>query len=171
MSRYGFVVAMLSLCIADRSLLPYVNNYIGTGGHGFGIGSTPVGVQGCASFVEIAHFLVPFGSLRLGPDTSGLFDSKAIRWDHFSGYYYGTNSYGLLTGKGDEYIQAFSHTRLVGAGVNDYGNVGIMPTLSISPQVINKDGYRSKFSHSHEHVSPGARLMNFRLLNCSFLHR
>jgi hypothetical protein len=37
-------------------------------------------------------------------------------WRHFSGYNFE-----------DANIRAFSHTHLVGAGVNDLGNVGIMP--------------------------------------------
>ena len=86
----------------------YVNTFIGSGGSGFGSGGNNPGAQ------------VPFGAIRLGPDsTSKIFDKDVvIPFDHYSGYNYE-----------DTYIRAFSHTRLVGAGVGDFGNFGIMPLL------------------------------------------
>jgi hypothetical protein len=86
--------------------------------------------------------------------------------NHFGGYYYG-----------DEYIRLFSHTHMVGSGVLDYGNIGVMPItknptlllvlialhewrthtrkekthtqLFISAQLSNY-AYRSQFSHQSE---------------------
>ncbi len=48
--------AIIGLAVAAPA--DYVSTFIGTGGVGFGIGSTNPGAQ------------VPFGALRLGPDTS-----------------------------------------------------------------------------------------------------
>ena len=61
-----------------------------------------------------------------------------------SRYYYYDNS-----------IDAFSHTHLVGAGVGDWGNVGVMVTRSISADIIKDNNYRSKFSHDGEIAQPG----------------
>ena len=94
----------------------YVNTFIGSGGSGFGSGGNNPGAQ------------VPFGAIRLGPDsTSKIFDKDVvIPFDHYSGYNYE-----------DTYIRAFSHTRLVGAGVGDFGNFGIMPLLLNNKNIIN----------------------------------
>ena len=54
--------------------------------------------------------------MRLGPDTTTTAIDMSYR--HFSGYNYMDTS-----------IRAFSHTHLVGAGVDDLGNIGIMPML------------------------------------------
>jgi putative alpha-1,2-mannosidase len=51
------LVAAATVAVA-ADVLSYVDTRIGTGGVGFGIGSTNPGAQ------------VPFGALRLGPDTS-----------------------------------------------------------------------------------------------------
>ena len=45
------------------------------GGQGFGCGSNPPGAQ------------VPFGAMRLSPDTA--LDTVALEWEHFGGYYHG----------------------------------------------------------------------------------
>jgi putative alpha-1,2-mannosidase len=112
--------------------LSFVDPRIGTGGDGFGIGSVPIAAQ------------VPFGSMRLGPDTLGLLHSD-LEFNHFSGYYYG-----------DRVVRAFSHTRLVGAGVSDYGSVGVMPTRPpVSPASVAQDGTRAAFKKSSETAVPG----------------
>jgi len=57
----------------------------------------------------------------------------------------------------DSHIRAFSHTHLVGAGLPDYGNFGVMP-LSIekpSNNMIKRHNYRSEFSHETEDIYPG----------------
>jgi predicted alpha-1,2-mannosidase len=79
-----------------------VNGFIGTGGLGYGYG----GVNPAA--------LVPGGPMRLGPDSTNTMANVGYR--HFSGYNYL-----------DDQIRMFSHTHLVGAGMNDLGNFGVMP--------------------------------------------
>jgi len=58
--------------------------------------------------------------LRLGPDTAlKVFDQDlTLPFEHFGGYNFE-----------DNYIRAFSHTHLVGAGAGDYGNFGFMPLV------------------------------------------
>jgi predicted alpha-1,2-mannosidase len=79
-----------------------VNGFIGTGGLGFGYG----GMNPAA--------LTPGGPMRLGPDSTNTLANVAYR--HFSGYNYL-----------DDQIRMFSHTHMVGAGMNDLGNFGVMP--------------------------------------------
>lgn len=109
-----------------------VNSFIGTGGLGYGFGSVNPGAQ------------FPHAPMRLGPDTTNtlanlgacLLDCLLVfflflhfsvlllticltlisGYRHFSGYNYL-----------DDQIRAFSHTHLVGAGLNDLGNFGVMP--------------------------------------------
>ena len=57
---------------------------------------------------------MPFGMMQLSPDT------RLDGWDGCSGYHYS-----------DEYIYGFSHTRLSGTGVSDYGDILLMPTSEI----------------------------------------
>jgi putative alpha-1,2-mannosidase len=87
---------------------------------------------------------VPFGSMRLGPDTLGLLHSD-LEFNHFSGYY-----------DGDRVVRAFSHTRLVGAGVSDYGSIGVMPTRPpVSTASSAPDGAKASFTKSTEFAAPG----------------
>ena len=58
----------------------------------------------------------------------------------------------------DNEIRCFSHTHLVGAGVEDYGHIGVMPTRGVEPSTIRDNGYRSKFSHKNETARPGKAL-------------
>lgn len=44
---------------------------------------------------------------------------------------------------------------MVGAGVTDYGNIGVMPIREISKHTITNYGYRSKFDHQHENSTAG----------------
>jgi predicted alpha-1,2-mannosidase len=116
--------------------LKSMNIFIGSGGPGFGDGSLSPAAQ------------YPFGALRLGPDTTSSFADISFR--HFSGYHYLDNQ-----------IRGFSHTHLVGAGVNDLGNIGIMP-ISLSQENLQsiddwtvKRGWWSSFNKSTESASPG----------------
>jgi len=108
----------------------YVNPFIGTGGWGFGIGSTFPGPK------------TPFGMVALSPDTS--FGGTAIDLLHCSGYYYY-----------DTHIRGFSHTHLSGTGAADYGAVLLMPTNGFGADKTAEAGYRSGFSHSQEHAEAG----------------
>eukprot|EP00666_Eupelagonemidae_sp_cell4sb_P000811 gene811-20444_t len=97
-------------------MVDLVNPLIGSGGTGWGAGSWNPGVQ------------LPFGALRLGPDTSkgglpplelgrdALLPPNPSVAAHDGGYAYG-----------DTHVRAFSHTHMAGAGVGDFGNVGVMP--------------------------------------------
>lgn len=107
----------------------YVDLRIGTGGDGFGIGSTMPGVQ------------LPFGAVRASPDTDGLL---FLNYRHFGGYYYG-----------DDLIRCFSHTHMVGSGTLDYGNICVMPVSTVTSSTVQDYGFKSQFSHSRETMYPG----------------
>jgi len=104
-----------------------VDPFIGTGGHGHTFpGAT-----------------VPFGMVQISPDT------RWENWDGSSGYHYS-----------DKTIMGFSQTHLSGTGAPEYCDVLFMPTVGdvqILPGDENdpKTGYRSAFSHTNEHASPG----------------
>lgn len=108
----------------------YVDPFIGTGGLGFGVGSTFPGPQ------------VPFGLARPGPDTSTA--TGAASWAHCAGYAHM-----------DDRITAFSQVRLHGTGIPDLGAVGIMPVLGMSPARTSDAGHTTRFSHADETASPG----------------
>ncbi|CAF3805447.1 unnamed protein product [Rotaria magnacalcarata] len=115
---------------------PPMSLYIGTDGDGFGAGSLPLGVQS------------PYGALRLGADTSNTLNIPII-FNHLGGYHYS-----------DNHINIFSHTHMFGAGVQDYGEVGIMPTQitntkQLEEMISKRNGYRSAFRHEREVVQPG----------------
>jgi predicted alpha-1,2-mannosidase len=105
----------------------FVDPMIGTGGHGHTFpGAT-----------------VPFGMVQISPDT------RWENWDGSSGYHYS-----------DKTIMGFSQTHLSGTGAPEYCDVLLMPTVG-EVQILPgeeddpKSGYRSAFSHSNEHASPG----------------
>jgi len=110
----------------NQTLLNLVNPFIGTGGIGFGSGTMSPMVQ------------VPYGMIRVGPDTTNTFDIN-VPFEHPGGFYYN-----------DDYIVAFSHTHLVGAGVPDLGNLGLMPVTATGQlnykTVTEKSSYYDKSS-------------------------
>ncbi|CAF1573665.1 unnamed protein product [Rotaria sordida] len=113
-----------------------MNLYIGTDGDGFGAGSLPLGVQS------------PYGALRLGADTSNTLDIPIV-FNHLGGYHYS-----------DTHINLFSHTHMFGAGVQDYGEVGIIPVQidnnkHLQEMISKRNGYRSEFQHEREIIEPG----------------
>ena len=118
----------------------FVDPKIGTGGIGYGAGGINPGAQ------------VPFGSLRLGPDTALGDRAVVLSFQHFGGY---THS--------DNRLRAFSHTHLVGAGVGDYGNFGIVPirfgdnpSENVLRAALLEPANRTlPFNHSEEHALPG----------------
>jgi hypothetical protein len=111
-----------------------VDPFIGSSGAGFGYGSVNPAAQ------------VPYGAMRLGPDTTFVDVDVAIR--HISGY----NYY-------DPLIRAFSHTRLEGAGLADLGNFGIMPQRLLSAEEVESapvlNSWWSPYSKITEKASPG----------------
>ncbi len=115
---------------AAAPLVQWVDPFIGTGGLGYGTGSTFPGPQR------------PFGMVRPGPDTS---DGKgAPIFTHCAGYAYS-----------DTYIEGFSHTRMSGTGIADYGTLALMPTIGMSDAKTKQSGYHARFTHQGEKASPG----------------
>lgn len=133
------ILLSLTVCVSfERKLtdFPPLNLYIGTDGDGFGAGSLPLGVQS------------PYGALRLGADTSNALDVPVV-FNHLGGYHYA-----------DNHINVFSHTHMFGAGVPDYGEVGVMPIQieginQLKTYISRRNGYRSAFRHERETVEPG----------------
>lgn len=80
----------------------------------------------------------PFGMVQLSPDT------RLTTWEGCSGYHYS-----------DDTILGFSHTHLSGTGVLDYGDVLFMPVCEYGCDSLDRDYYKSRFSHSEESASPG----------------
>eukprot|EP01032_Pedospumella_encystans_P007754 gene7754-9262_t len=113
-----------------------VNPFIGTGGLAYGYGGINPGAQ------------LPFSPLRLGPDTTDTVVDLSYR--HFSGYNYN-----------DRLIRGFSHTHLVGGGVNDLGNIGFMPTAMdkdtdmLKLPILSAPFWWSSFDKSSESAAPG----------------
>lgn len=146
------LLAVAACLLSSHALVEYVDPFIGTGGVGFGIGSLNPGAQ------------VPFGAMRLGPDTTDQTDGINIwlPFNHFGGYYYGASGLSPTNrsdNSGDDSISAFSHTHMVGPGIADWGSHGIMVTRSLTASTIydsaKQMGYASRFSHANETASPG----------------
>lgn len=126
------VVSTILFVVAQKSTYDQVNVFIASGGPAYGYGSVNPGAQ------------VPFGAMRLGPDTT--LKAGDISFRHFSGY-----------NAEDDTIRAFSHTHLVGAGIQDLGNIGVMP-YNIHPNTTiqnAKNFWWSKFSKDSEIGKPG----------------
>ncbi|CAF4390834.1 unnamed protein product, partial [Didymodactylos carnosus] len=116
-----------------------------TGGNGFGAGSIPL----CASS--------PYGALRLTPDTGNELDIFIV-FDHLGMHHTIFLSCGYHFG--DSHINTFAHTHTVGAGLPDYGQIGLMPVQvndveDLQRMISKTHGYRSAFSHSTERTEPG----------------
>jgi predicted alpha-1,2-mannosidase len=116
---------------ATAPLGKYVDPFIGTGGVGFGVGSTFPGPQR------------PYGMVRPGPDTLGA-SGEASTFEHCSGYAFG-----------DKTISGFSQTRMNGTGIVDYGTIGLMPTLGMSVEKTATKTRRTAFDKKSEKASPG----------------
>src|SRR3712207_5668509 len=74
----------------------------------------------------------PFGMVQVSPDTGGQ-----------GGYDYRQNT-----------IYGFSQTHLSGVGCGVMGELPIMPTTGAVDNV-DKDAYKSGYSHDDEHAEPG----------------
>ena len=103
----------------------YVDPFIGTGGIPWTCGMLSPAAT------------VPFGSVRLGPDTCFLGGTYLVK-TNTSGYYY---EHG--------HIKGFSHSRLSGTGSEDYSN------FRITPSVGNSEAKVMPYSHSMEEASAG----------------
>ncbi len=80
---------------------------------------------------------VPFGAVRLGPDTCFVGGAYLVK-TNTSGYYY---EHG--------HIKGFSHTRLSGTGAEDYCNFRVIPAIGNNGPAV------MPYSHSNEEASPG----------------
>src|ERR1700722_14718566 len=112
------------------SLGRQVNPFIGSGGLFYLCGNESP--AGC----------VPFGMVRLGPDTVSNSGQRAL---NSSGYYYG-----------DERLLGFSHMRLVGTGATDGGEFLVVPVAAAAGLGGNRHGLDVAFSHQHEVAFPGS---------------
>ena len=103
----------------------YVDPFIGTGG-------TP---WTCAMLSPAAT--VPFGAVRLGPDTCFVGGGYLIKMNT-SGYYYEQG-----------HIKGFSHSRLSGTGAEDYSHFRVTPVSGKNEPAV------MTYSHSKETAFPG----------------
>jgi predicted alpha-1,2-mannosidase len=133
----GLLLLLLPACTPDvlpqASVDPVaaVDPFIASGGPGFRVGSgTPAAT-------------VPFGMVKVGPDTS--LDWGGLAAYHCSGYYYD-----------DDHIDGFSHFHLYGVGIADYGDILFMPTDGWDPSKTGEDGYKQSFQHDNEWAEPGS---------------
>lgn len=114
----------------------YVDPFIGTGG-------TP---WTCGMLSPAAT--VPFGAVRLGPDTSFVGGAYIFK-TNTSGYYYEQG-----------HIKGFSHSRLSGTGAEDYSNFRVVPVSgSNAPSVM-------PYSHKKETASPGYYAVYLPTVDC-----
>ncbi len=117
---------------APEPLIDLVDPFLGTGGAGFNdIGSAFPGPQR------------PFGLVRPGPDTASELGT-AIEFLHCSGFAYN-----------DPYVTGFSHTRMHGTGIADYGAVALMPIDTMQAAFTRQEGSRSRFVDGSRVASPG----------------
>ena len=56
----------------------------------------------------------------------------------------------------DEYIRAFSHTRMNGVGIADYGVVALMPTVGMTAARTTPMGHRSRYAKDERACGPRA---------------
>jgi len=102
----GGDAALMPVQRASAPFVRCVELRLRTGGSGFNAGSIYPGPQ------------VPFGLAMPSPDTSS--ETGAVGFSHCAGYAYD-----------DGCIDGFSHLHLQGAGIVDYGNIGVMPSISM----------------------------------------
>jgi predicted alpha-1,2-mannosidase len=105
-----------------------VNAFIGTGGVSYLCGNNFPGAA------------VPFGMVRLSPDTVSVLGQRAT---NSSGYFYS-----------DPKILGFSHTRLVGTGATDGGNFLVIPCTAETAK-SHRRGLNATYSHENEVAFPG----------------
>jgi predicted alpha-1,2-mannosidase len=114
----------------DEALSELVDPMIGTGGVGYTVGTMNPGPS------------LPFGMIKPGPD-SGL-GPVQISFLNCTGYHYDQT-----------HIWGFSHSRLNGMGVPDYGAVQVTPTVGMQAEMIEAGGARSLFDHAEEWAEAG----------------
>ncbi len=110
--------------------LGVVDPMIGTGSFGVGVGNTTPAAT------------LPFGMVKVGPDTRGANGSR-LGTLHCAGYRYE-----------DTMVEGFTHMHLSGTGVPDYGNVLFIP-LAGPTDATDEDGYSQPLDHATEVARPG----------------
>jgi predicted alpha-1,2-mannosidase len=125
----------LETIVQARETGRWVNPFLGTGGFPWVCGNNFPGV------------MVPFGMVRLGPETVCMVAGK--RALNTSGYYYG-----------DERVLGFSHTRLNGTGATDGGHFLVLPMREPAAPANLRRGRTTRFSHAEETASPGYYAVN-----------
>ena len=116
--------------VQPKDLGRWVDPFVGTGGFPWVCGNNSPAA------------MVPFGMVRLGPETTSILIGK--RALNTSGYYYG-----------DERLRGFSHTRLDGTGATDGGHFLVMPSREPAVRSAQRKGRTTLFSHSQEAAFPG----------------
>ena len=113
----------------------WVNPFIGTGGF-----------PTYTNAKDIPGVTVPFGMVRLSPDTQFFLDPLWAEGGSIStaGYYYG-----------DYKIMGFSHTRMIGTGAYEGGHFRVIPSSGECSQKDYHERHYSPFSHEDEVAFPG----------------
>lgn len=119
-----------------EDLLAWVDPLIGTGGQGFGQGTTYPGPA------------LPFGMVAASPDTRSTWGH--IEATHAGGYWYD-----------DPYIVGFSHLHLSGAGAADWGNVQLYPAPAWDEAFTDPEGRATPYTHEGEAAAPGYYAVTF----------
>jgi predicted alpha-1,2-mannosidase len=114
----------------QESLVEHVDPFIGTGGIGYQVGTINPGAS------------VPFGMVKPGPDTG--IGGLQISFLNCTGYHYDQT-----------HVWGFTHSRINGMGVPDYGALLVVPTVGVDAAKIEIGGARSLFDHEREEASPG----------------
>ena len=114
----------------QESLVEHVDPFIGSGGIGYQVGTINPGAS------------VPFGMVKPGPDTG--IGGLQISFLNCTGYHYDQT-----------HVWGFTHSRINGMGVPDYGALLVVPTVGVDAAKIEIGGARSLFDHEHEEASPG----------------
>lgn len=114
----------------------YVDPFIGTGGI----------MWTCGMLSPAAT--VPFGTVRLGPDTCFVGGGYVVK-TNTSGYYYEQG-----------HILGFSHSRLSGTGAEDYECFRVTPAIGDNEPAV------MTYSHSKETASPGYYAVYLPTVNC-----
>lgn len=114
----------------------YVDPFIGTGGTPWTAGMLSPAAT------------VPFGMVRLGPDTSFIGGAYIVK-TNTSGYYYE-----------HAHIKGFSHSRLSGTGAEDY------QMFRVTPAAGDRKAGVIPYSHSYEKAVPGYYSVYLQSLDC-----
>ncbi|MFH1465149.1 MAG: GH92 family glycosyl hydrolase [Pseudomonadota bacterium] len=141
-TRAPFLLLALAACAPEEHTwpeadpLPWVDPFIGTGGKGFGEGSSYPGAR------------APWGMVAISPDSRT--EGTHIPGFHNGGYWYE-----------DHLITGFSHLHLQGTGAPDYGNLLFMPWDGFCEALTHDESREAPFDHANEEASPGYYSVTF----------